>query len=314
MLIQNSHLDKPIYSVDLNFQGIPGAIASYVIPHKHGVILIETGPGSTIPELSKSLDELGFSPSDITHVLLTHIHLDHAGAAGYLANQGAHIYVHKVGAPHLINPEKLLSSATRIYRDMMDELWGDFLPVPEDCLSILEDGDILEIEDLQFEVLDTPGHATHHHAYIHKDICFTGDVGGVRLQNTQFIRLPMPPPEFVVEDWRKSLGRLKKEFDLGKYHMIAPTHFGIFDDPGWHLQRLDLILDETENWIVNVMTKDPTIEELKEEFLDWIAVSAKDAGMQSEILDAYEAANPSWMSVSGIYRYWHKVRNINQND
>src|SRR5688572_8379493 len=122
--------------LDLNFKGIPGAIASYLIPHREGVVLVEAGPGSTTDRLQARLGEEGYQLSDVTDVLLTHIHLDHAGAAGWLAGHGARIHVHPNGAGHLINPEKLITSATRIYGDSMDTLWGAFLPVPEERLSI----------------------------------------------------------------------------------------------------------------------------------------------------------------------------------
>src|SRR5690606_15095706 len=123
-----------IVTLDLNFQGRPHAIAAYLIRDADSVVLIESGPGSTLPSLTAGLAAEGLSTRDVTHVLLTHIHLDHAGAAGWLANQGAEIYVHPVGAPHMLNPEKLLASATRIYGDRMDSLWGEFLPVPENKL------------------------------------------------------------------------------------------------------------------------------------------------------------------------------------
>src|SRR5512141_3435889 len=125
-----------IVTIDLDFQDKTQAIASYLIRHNDGAVLIESGPGSTLPSLEVGLAKEGLSPRDITHVLLTHIHLDHAGAAGWLAKQGAQIYVHPVGAPHMLNPEKLIASASRIYGDRMQELWGDFLPVPQDKLHV----------------------------------------------------------------------------------------------------------------------------------------------------------------------------------
>ena len=164
---------------------------------------------------------------DLTDILLTHIHLDHAGAAGWLARQGARIHVHPNGAPHLLNPEKLLASAARIYGDQMGDLWGEFLSVPPDQLSILNDGETVNIQGLDIKPLDTPGHADHHFAYIIEDICFSGDIGGVRLSNTHHIRLPMPPPEFHPGKWRTSLERLAEE----QFSTIAPTHFGFFSDP-----------------------------------------------------------------------------------
>src|SRR4030067_192880 len=137
------NLPAPVHTLDLNFLGVPGTIAAYLIPHRQGVVLIESGPGSTVPALVNSLNSLGYRPADVTDVLLTHIHLDHAGAAGWLAEQGARIFVHPVGAPHLLNPEKLLASARRTSGDMMEPLWGELLPVPEDQLTVISDGEVV---------------------------------------------------------------------------------------------------------------------------------------------------------------------------
>ena len=136
------------------------------------------------------MGESGFSLKDVTHVFLTHIHLDHAGAAGYLANQGAQIFVHPLGAPHMLNPEKLINSATRIYGELMDTLWGQFLAVPADKLTVLQDGDEVAIGKLRLTALDTPGHAEHHFAYVLDDICFSGDVGAVR----KLVRIKVSKP------------------------------------------------------------------------------------------------------------------------
>src|SRR6185436_11811069 len=151
-----------IVTLDLNFQGRPHAIASFLIRSGDAVVLIESGPGSTLSALEAGLAEEGLSPRNLTHVLLTHIHLDHAGAAGWLAQQGAEIIVHPVGAPHMLNPEKLLASAARIYGNRMDSLWGQFLPVPENKLRVVEDGEEIVIGELRFIPINTPGHAVHH--------------------------------------------------------------------------------------------------------------------------------------------------------
>jgi glyoxylase-like metal-dependent hydrolase (beta-lactamase superfamily II) len=214
-----------LHTLDLNYQGIPNAIASYLIPHDRGVVLIESGPGSTLPGLEEGLAKFGFAFADVTDVLLTHIHLDHAGAAGWLARQGARVHVHEVGSAHMLNPERLLASASRIYGEMMDMLWGEFLAVPKDKLNILQDGDQIEIEGLVFEAIETPGHAYHHMSYIFEDVCFSGDVGGIRLPGPPFLRLPTPPPEFHIESWRQSIAKLK----AADFSFIAPTHFGIYD-------------------------------------------------------------------------------------
>ncbi|HEX6305289.1 MAG TPA: MBL fold metallo-hydrolase [Anaerolineales bacterium] len=295
---------KRIHILDLNFMGIPRTIASYLIPHQGGAVLVETGPGSTIAAMQSELDAHGYKPSDVTDVLLTHIHLDHAGAAGWFAQQGSRIYVHPVGAPHMIYPGKLLASAGRIYGDMMEELWGEFLPVPEDRLQVLKDNDVVEINELRFQAIDTPGHAEHHFVYLFEDICFTGDIGGVRLPETRHIRIPMPPPEFQLEKWRTSLNRVRK-LDFSK---IAPTHFGIFDDPDWHLSALEATLDEIDTWMAEVMPADPDVEELKSQITQWARLRSIQDSVDADLIDAYETANPSWMSAYGIQRYWRKYR------
>ena len=230
--------NNDIYTIDLNFNGIAGAIACYLTPHQDGAVLIECGPGSTIPHLVEGIENNGFIIDDITDVLLTHIHLDHAGAAGWLSRQGATIHVHPVGAPHMKDPKKLIASATRIYGDMMDTLWGEFLPVRPQKLNILTDGEDLSISNLNFHPVDTPGHANHHYVYFLDKLCFSGDIGGVRLTGTHHIRVPMPPPEFILESWQDSVGFLIKELSRGSLSHIAPTHFGIFSDQHWHLSSI----------------------------------------------------------------------------
>lgn len=307
-------IEGTIHTLDLNFQNFAGAIAVYLIPHRHGAVLVECGPGSTVAALQAGLQAHGLQIQDITDVLLTHIHLDHAGAAGWLARQGARIHVHPVGAPHLKNPEKLLSSAARIYGESMQMLWGDFLPVPEDRLLTHQDGEVIEIETLRFRALDTPGHAYHHFAYLYDDVCFTGDIGGVRLSNVRHLRLPMPPPEFNLELWRESLRKLQVEFDRGAFQRIAPTHFGLFNDPAWHLQAVEQALNDVEAWILQVMPAEPTTDELKERFMQWTQERSLHYGLEPDLLGPFEAANPSWMSAYGIHRYWHKVRNVPQEN
>ena len=301
--------NKPkIITLDLNFQNCQNAIASYLLPYKDGLILIESGPGSTQDELARNLQELGHSIEEITHILLTHIHLDHAGAAGWLAEQsGAIVYVHQQGAPHMLDPSRLLASATRIYQDKMDMLWGDFLPVPEEQLVILEDEMELQIGVYTFRALDTPGHANHHMAFILDDICFSGDVGGVRIDSpgVKHLRIPMPPPEFHPPRWRESISKLKEE----KITRIAPTHFGFFDDVDWHLDSVLRELDSAEEWMELVMPRNYSIEDLRKEFLNWVKNRSLDLGVGEITLDAFEKANPSGMSADGMKRYWDKYLN-----
>jgi glyoxylase-like metal-dependent hydrolase (beta-lactamase superfamily II) len=296
-----------VVTLDLNFQGMPQAIAAYLVRHSAGAVLVESGPGSTVDALVEGLKANGFAPEDITHVLLTHIHLDHAGAAGWLAGHGAQIFVHPVGAPHLKDPEKLLRSARRIYGDQMDALWGDFIPVPESRLSVPVDGEEIRIGELRFVTVDTPGHAEHHYAYVFEDLCFTGDVGGVRIPGFPYLRIPMPPPELHLEKWRTSVRRLQAL----KFARVAPTHFGIFDDSEWQLEAVLKAIDETHAWLDEVMRDEPDVEELRRRFLDWCNEEGIRQGLTPEAVRSYDLANPLGMSADGLFRYWHKVRNAN---
>ncbi|MFO7945091.1 MAG: MBL fold metallo-hydrolase [Anaerolineales bacterium] len=296
--------NKSLYTLDLGFQGKEKAIASYLIPHTQGGILVECGPGSTQETLQSQLSEHHLSVEDISDVLLTHIHLDHAGAAGWLAKKGARIHVHHIGAPHMINPERLLASAERIYGDQMDSLWGTFLPVPEKKISVLHDGDEIEIGEHIFRAFDTPGHAYHHMAYLWEDICFSGDIGGVRISTPgpKHLRIPMPPPSLHLQKWRTSIEKLQKM----QFSSIACTHFGIFPDVEWHLNAVLREIEAAEKWIQETMSEDVSLERLREEFVSWAMKRSVSSGMKGTWLTSYEKANPSAMSADGLFRYWKK--------
>jgi glyoxylase-like metal-dependent hydrolase (beta-lactamase superfamily II) len=293
-----------VITLDLNFQGKTQTIAAYLIRHPDGAVLVESGPASTLAGLQAGLAQWGLSTRNVTHVLLTHIHLDHAGAAGHLARQGAEIIVHPVGAPHLINPEKLLASAGRIYGDRMGILWGETLPVPAEKVRVVQDGEEIVIGPLRFVAINTPGHAEHHYAYQFEDLCFSGDVGGVRIPGYQYLRVPMPPPELHIERWRESLKRLRRL----EIQRIAPTHFGIFDDPRWQLDAVEQGLDSALRWLEQVMPADLPIEQLRQSFTEWTEVEGRQMGLSPDVVRAYELANPPGMSADGLYRYWKKVR------
>jgi len=294
-----------VITLDLNFQGRPHSIAVYLIRQGDSVVLVESGPGSTLPALEAGLANEGLSPTDVTHVLLTHIHLDHAGAAGWLAKQGADIYVHEIGAPHMLNPEKLIASATRIYGDRMDTLWGEFLPVPENQLKVANDAEEIVIGNLSFLPINTPGHAEHHYSYLFEDVLFSGDVGGVRIPGYQYLRVPMPPPELHLERWHESISRLR-DYDFAH---IAPTHFGMFDDPAWQLDEVEKGLDSASRWLEHAMPSEPPIEELRESFTEWMMAEGEKIGLDDAVVKAYEVANPLGMSADGLLRYWKKVKN-----
>lgn len=293
-----------ILTIDLNFQNKTQAIASYLIRHNDAVVLIESGPGSTLPALEAALAKEQLTPRDITHVLLTHIHLDHAGAAGWLSKQGAEIYVHPNGAAHMLNPEKLIASATRIYGDRMNQLWGEFLPVEQNQLKVPQDAEEIIIGNLRFVAINTPGHAEHHYSYLFEDVCFSGDVGGVRIPGYQYLRAPMPPPELHFERWLESIARLRKE----KINRIAPTHFGMYEDVDWHLNDLERNLITTRKWLEEIMPAAPSVEEVRAKLEAWMEEQGRTLNLSEDVLRAYVLANPIGMSADGLMRYWKKFR------
>ncbi|MDB4915911.1 MAG: beta-lactamase domain protein, partial [Gemmatimonadetes bacterium] len=198
-------LEPDLWRVDLDFQGTPGVVAAFLITHPSGHTLVETGPGSTLAALERGVADAGVRLDDVRRIAITHIHLDHAGASGSLLGRlpEACLYVHPVGAPHMIDPTKLLRSATRIYGDRMDRLWGAFEPCPPDRVVVMADGDELDCGARTLVALHTPGHASHHIAFhdVARRSIFTGDVGGVRLEGASYVRPPTPPPDIDVEAW-----------------------------------------------------------------------------------------------------------------
>lgn len=291
-----------IYTLDLNFQHVPQTIASYLIVGDAGPVLVETGPGSTLPHLHAELARHGFQPADIRHVLVTHIHLDHAGAAGWWAQHGTQIYVHQFGAQHLINPERLLQSATRIYGDKMDALWGEFLPSPAGQVTLVHDGDVLEVAGLKFKAIESPGHARHHHVFRLGNVAFTGDAAGIHLPDMPMIDVPAPPPEFELEVWEATIDRLLSE----NFVRLYPTHFGAVDNVTEHLMTLKKLMRETAVTIKTHLDAGMERDELVETYNNWNRDRARKAGMNDTAIHQYETSNPWYMSVDGISRYWRK--------
>jgi len=292
-----------IQTLDLQFQGSSDTIASYLIETSEGPVLVETGPHSTFDTLKNELAKHDFKPGDVQHVLLTHIHLDHAGAAWAFAKMGAKVYVHPVGKKHLANPEKLMASAKRIYQDKMDELWGEMHPIPQERLQTLSHGESLVIGETVFRAWHTPGHAVHHIAWQVGQEILTGDVAGVKI-NEGMVVPPCPPPDINVEDWQKSIRLLESLTPEALYL----THFGKVTNVQEHLEQLEEELSVWANWIKpHAAEEDLDQAALTQQFQAFVADRLKKNGItESEALERYEKANPSWMSVAGLLRYWRK--------
>lgn len=291
-----------IQTLDLNFQDTPEAIASYLIWGSDGPVLVEAGPGSTLPTLLENLSQQGLKPADIKHILVTHIHFDHAGAAGWWAQQGTQIYVHPFGAKHLIDPARLIASATRIYGDKMDTLWGDILPAPAEKVTEIYDNDTVKVAGLSFQVLETPGHARHHHVYRLGDVAFTGDAAGIKIPGSPLVGLPAPPPEFDREVWQATVERLRA-LDV---QTIYPTHFGPTPNTPAHWDELWQLMDDSAEFVKGRMDAGLSRDEIVTEFLAWNQERADAARLSAMSVQKYMMANPLEMSVDGIMRYWRK--------
>jgi glyoxylase-like metal-dependent hydrolase (beta-lactamase superfamily II) len=288
--------------LDLQFQGTPHVIAAFLIRGPEGPVLVETGPGSTLPALLAELKRHDVSPTDVRDVLVTHIHLDHAGAAGWWARQGAKIHVHPRGAPHLIDPGKLIASATRIYRERMEPLWGEILSAPADRVVAVEDGDVLQVGGLEITVIETPGHARHHHAFRLGNVAFTGDAAGILLPGSSWIDLPAPPPEFDLEAWKLTLERL----GTAGLEVLYRTHFGPTSAADVELNAFEDVLEQGAEWVREMVLHGVDRDEMVEAFTARMRELGAAQGVDPAMTVAYELANPRVMSVDGIARYWRK--------
>jgi glyoxylase-like metal-dependent hydrolase (beta-lactamase superfamily II) len=306
-----------IIPLDLNFLGKPNTIAAYLIIGPDGPVLVETGPMSTLSTLKNQLAEQGYVADDIHHLLVTHIHLDHAGAAGWWAQQGTRVYVHHIGAPHLIDPAKLLSSAARIYGDQMNALWGQTLPAPAEFVTPVYDGDQIAAGGLTFTALDTPGHAYHHHVYRVSDIGFTGDAAGIHIappskeapekSSPSLVDLPAPPPEFDLERWQQTIDKLLAQ----PFRTLYPTHYGRVDNWTRQLETLSALLSEATEFVRLRLDEGLARSDILSDYLAWHATRCRKAGLNDQQIAQYEAANPHFMSVDGIIRYWRKREQSN---
>jgi glyoxylase-like metal-dependent hydrolase (beta-lactamase superfamily II) len=292
--------------VDLNFLGVPEIIATAVLHGASGVALIDPGPSTTLDNLKASLQRRNISVADVRQVLLTHIHLDHAGVTGTLVreNPAIEVFVHERGAPHLIDPAKLLASAGRLYGADMERLWGDFLPVPAHRVRALKGEERITAGGRELQVAYTPGHASHHVTYFDPAIrmAFVGDTAGIRRQGQSYVMPPTPPPDIDLDAWRLSEDRILA-FDPDTLFL---THFGPFHGARLHFQEMGQHL---ASWsaIVRRLIADATLDEkqkleafMKQALLD---LERKVGTVQAEQYTRAGRLDYSWQ---GLSRYWRK--------
>ena len=292
--------------VDLQFLGKPEIIATVVLHGAGGLALIDPGPSTTIEHLTESLQRKGFRVGDITQLLLTHIHLDHAGAAGSLVkmNPAIEVFVHERGAPHMANPERLLASASRLYGEDMGPFWGEFLAVPAGRLRELSGGETIVAGGRELQVAYTPGHASHHVSYFDRSsrVAFVGDTAGIRRGSGAYVMPPTPPPDIDLEVWRVSEERILA-WDPDTLFL---THFGPFHGARSHFRELR---SNVEHWsgIVRRLIADQSLDEPARQsaFVEEALMELRRAVGDREA-EQYGRAGRLDYSWQGLSRYWRK--------
>ena len=276
--------------IDLLHLGRPRVIASYLVGGDEPAI-VDCGPSTCVEALTAALADHGLALTDLRHLLLTHIHLDHAGAAGVLvrANPALRVHVSEIGAPHLVDPSRLERSARRLYGDDFDRLWGELVPVPGENVDVIG-GDVLGLE-----AFPTPGHASHHVSFLDSDgSCYSGDATGVRVPPARFLAPVAPPPDVDVEAWGRSLGAIEER----RPERLCLPHFGVVDDASAHLAHMRERLDEWTERVRRGATR--------EEFVAAAEAELREACPDPEVAEAYRQAAPFWQSYAGLARYSEK--------
>lgn len=306
-------LAPDLWLLDTLFQGVPGVIASYLLTGPSGLALVDVGSAATLDTLLAAIRATGHQPEEIEHILLTHIHLDHAGATGALLRHAPHarVYVHSIGAPHLVNPDKLILSASRIYGDQMQRLWGEMLPVPEESISLLEEGVEVQAGERTLRALYTPGHAIHHVAFhdAAHAVVFPGDAAGVQLEDVAYVRPPTPPPDLNLEDWSATIERLRA---LQPETLYLP-HFGPVAGSDRHFAELRDRLYAWGEIVARGMRQGENDQQLAHDLaavsdpeVAQIVLAEGGANAADEAIQRYELATNYLMSAQGYMRYYKK--------
>jgi glyoxylase-like metal-dependent hydrolase (beta-lactamase superfamily II) len=305
-LVATTQLRPGFWQISLPFREEPEIVGSYLISGGNEIALIDPGPGNMLAAQLAAIREAGFDPTDVTHLVLTHIHLDHAGMTGSLLRHmpRATVYVHSKGAPHLLDTSKIVASAARIYGAQMKELWGTIESVPRERLKVIEGGDILTIADRRLEVHYTPGHAVHHVIYfdVHSGELFSGDTAGVRLQGIDYVRPPTPPPDLDIEAWSESIDTLKRL----RPDVLYIAHFGPTRNVTKHLERLREKLYAWGDFVLSAMRDGKNEAEIIEMLIEQTQPELQRATSDPHALKRYEIATNYPMTVQGYMRYWSK--------
>lgn len=274
--------------IDLEHLGRERVIGSYLLEGDEPA-LVDCGPASCLDGLRAGLAAHGLAVGDVRHLVLTHVHLDHAGAAGILARENPRLLVHvsEIGAPHVVDPSRLERSARRLYGDDFDRLWGPLEPVPEERVRVVGE------RVLGMEAFPTPGHASHHVSYLAEDgSCFSGDAAGVRIPPAPYVAPVAPPPDIDVEVWERTLDAIAER----RPERLCLPHFGVVDDPPEHVWACRGAL---RTWAERAR------EGSEEEFVRAAEEDIR-ASADGETAALFQRAGPLWQSYAGLRRYWDK--------
>jgi glyoxylase-like metal-dependent hydrolase (beta-lactamase superfamily II) len=292
--------------IDLNFCETAKAIATGVYASDGGAVLIDPGPGSCVDTLRSSLSGQGIGVADIDAILLTHIHLDHAGATGLLVrdNPRIRVFVHEKGAPHIVDPSKLINSANQLWGvEGVARLWGQIIPVPEGNLHVLGERAEIRAGGRAFDVRYTPGHASHHVSYFddRSGVVWAGDTAGLRFTSTVFTLPPTPPPDIDLEAWRDSLAKIRD----WRPDTVFITHFGAYGGAAEHLDHFERSLSEVAEMsrriIQTDVSDDAKLEQFKDEVLAYVRSTVNEQDVRP--LDFVGPLEFNWR---GLVRYWKK--------
>jgi len=288
------------------FLGENEIIGSYLLAGRDELAIIDPGPGSMVESLLTSIQAVGFDPQEVTHILATHVHLDHMGAAGTLVRQlpRAQVYAHSKGAPHLLDTAKVVASASRIFGERMKLLWGEIESTPQERLSIIEGGDILNIAGRRLEVHYTPGHAVHHVIFFdaHSGELFAGDVAGVKLQDVDYVRPPTPPPDLDLEAWSNSINLVKSL----RPDVLYIGHFGAIKNIPEHFDLLREKLNSWGDFVLGAMRDVKDEAEITALLIEHTKPELLRAAHNPHAIERYEIATNYPMTVQGYMRYWRK--------
>ena len=290
--------------IDLGFLGRSDVIAAAIVQGSSGVAIVDPGPTTCLATLESGLQAQGIRWNDVRHILLTHIHLDHAGATGTIVREHPHVsvLVHERGAKHMIDPSRLLESATRVYGDQMDRLWGEFAAVPQANIVSLSGGETIDAGGRTFDVAYTPGHASHHVSYFDPSsgVALVGDVAGVcALQG--YVLPPTPPPDIDLEAWHESVDRILE----WSPSTLFLTHFGAVTRVRPHMAELLDNLAVTAAAVRESLPGPGTDEEKSERFADWLRQELRRQMTDAQV-DAYVVAAGFKYLWFGLARYWRK--------